>query len=130
MDQPLVVHEHDVELERWDDPGRGPVVWRTLFSGDRTPTSGLTIGIAELPAGLSDPGPAHRHAPPEVYFVLAGEGVMDIDGVLTPVQANTAVFIPGMAAHRLVNTGTSTLRLLYAFGVDSFSDVTYLFFMG
>ena len=127
MDQPVIVHEQSVPLERWDDPARGPVTWRTLFSGDRTPTSGLTVGIAELPAGGPDPGPPHRHAPPEVYVVLDGEGTMEIDGVATPVRANSAVFIPGMAEHRLVNTGPGTLRLLYVFGVDSFADVTYLF---
>ncbi len=127
MDEPLVLHEDDLPVERWDDPSRGSVVWRTLFSGDRTATSGMTVGIAELPPGEPDPGPAHRHAPPEVYYLLAGEGVMEIDGAPTPVRAGSAVFIPGLAEHRLVNTGTTTLRLLYAFGIDSFADVTYLF---
>jgi mannose-6-phosphate isomerase-like protein (cupin superfamily) len=126
-DAAVVVHEDDVPLERWDDPTRGGVVWRTLFSGDRTPTSALTVGIAELPAGEQDPGPAHRHEPPEVYVILAGEGIVEIDGVGTPGRTGSAVFIPGLAAHRLVNTGATPLRLLYTFAVDSFADVTYLF---
>lgn len=127
MDEPIVVHESDLPVERWDDPSRGPVTWRTLFSGDRTATSGLTVGIADLPPGGADPGPPHRHAPPEVYYLLSGEGTMEIDGVRSEVRAGSAVFIPGLAEHRLVNTGDTTLRLLYAFGVDSFADVTYLF---
>ena len=127
MDEPVVANEADVEVERWADAARGPVVWRTLFSGDRTPTSALTVGVAELPPGVDEADPAHRHEPPEVYFILDGEGVVEIDGVRTPVRTNSAVFIPGLAAHRLLNTGSTTLRLLYAFAVDSFADVTYLF---
>jgi mannose-6-phosphate isomerase-like protein (cupin superfamily) len=126
-DRAVVRSVSDVEVERWDDPARGPVTWQTLLSGDRTPTSGLTVGIAELPAGSGHDDPPHRHEPPELYFILDGEGIVEIDGQAQPVGADAVVFVPAMAAHRLVNTGDAALRLLYAFPVDSFADVVYLF---
>ena len=124
---PTVVHVDDLAVEGWDDPGRGSITWRTIFSSERTPTAGLTLGVAELaPDGTVGNRP-HRHAPAEVYYVIAGEGVVTIDGERTPVRAGSAVFIPGDAEHSLANTGTSTMRLLYTFAVDSFDDVEYAF---
>ena len=55
---------------------------------------------------------------------------MTIDGESTAVRAGSAVFVPGGAEHSLANTGTSTMRLLYTFAVDSFDDVTYVFSAG
>ena len=126
-DEPVVRRVADVGIERWDDQTRGPVTWQTLISGDRTPTSRLTLGIAELPAGAGHHDPSHRHEPPEVYFILDGEGLVEIDGTATPIAAQTVVFVPSMAAHRVVNTGSTPLRLLYGFPIDSFGDVVYHF---
>lgn len=52
---------------------------------------------------------------------------MSIDGEDFPVRAGSTVFIPGNAWHGTRSIGTETLRLLYAFAVDSFSDVAYVF---
>ena len=129
-DGPVVVHEQDCPLERWDDPGRGGVTWRTLLSGDRTPTRDLTMGVAEIPPGeSSDPG-EHRHAQVEVYYILSGEGSVVIDGVSHPVRAGSAVYVPGDARHGVANTGVEVLRLLYVFAVDAFDQVEYRFEAG
>jgi hypothetical protein len=93
----IVVHESDSPLEGWDDPVRGTVTWRTLLSGDRTPTKGLTVGVAE------------------------------IEGVDHPIRAGTTVFVPGNTLHGARNTGPEVLRVLYVFATDSFSDVVYDF---
>lgn len=126
-EHPTVVHVDDLAVEGWDDPGRGSITWRTIFSSERTPTSGLTLGVAELAPDGTVGNPPHRHPPAEVYYVIAGEGVVTINGETTPVRAGSAVFVPGDAEHSLANTGTSTMRLLYAFAVDSFDDVMYVF---
>ena len=125
--QPFVVHEDASPLEGWDDPVRGRVRWRTLLSGDRTPTAALTLGVAELGPGQPHPFQPHRHEPAEVYYVLAGEGIVHLGGVDHAVRAGSTVFIPGNTWHGARNTGRETLRLLYAFAVDSFADVTYVF---
>ena len=122
-----VIREHDVAVERWDDPAKGTVRWRTLFSGDRTPTDSLTCGIAELPPNDAGPSGLHRHAPAELYYILEGDGILTIDGTQYPVSTGSAAFIPGNSEHGLRNTGDRTLRLLYSFAVDSFDQVEYHF---
>jgi quercetin dioxygenase-like cupin family protein len=122
--KPVILPETGCE-EGWDDELRGRVRWRALFSAGRTPTEAMTAGVAEIMPG--DQLKVHRHAPPELYYLLAGQGVVTIDGVDYPVEAGTAVFIPGNAAHGLRNTGQTTLRLFYVFAVNSFSEVEYIF---
>ena len=123
--EPLALNEKDLAEEGWDDPVRGRLRWRTLFSKGMTPTAGMTCGVTELASG--DWLGLHRHPPAEVYYVFAGAGLMTVDGREIPVKAGSAVFIPGMAEHGIRQTGNETLRLFYAFPVDSFEGVEYLF---
>jgi mannose-6-phosphate isomerase-like protein (cupin superfamily) len=125
--EPFIVHEDQCELETWDDPARGKVQWRTLLSADRTPTTSMTVGVAEIEPGRPESFHPHRHAQPEVYYILSGEGIAMIDGQEHPVRPGTALFIPGDAEHGVRNTGPEPLRLLYAFPVDSFDQVEYVF---
>lgn len=53
----------------------------------------------------------HRVAQ-EIYFVLKGQGKMEIDGEITHVRPGDAVLIPAGALHQLENNGTSELRFL------------------
>jgi mannose-6-phosphate isomerase-like protein (cupin superfamily) len=122
---PLVIAEADAPQDGWDDPVRGRLRWRTLFSRGLTQTAGMTCGVTEL--GPGDWLGLHRHAPPEVYYVFAGAGILSLEGREVPVSAGSAVFIPGMAEHGIRQTGNEVLRLFYAFPVDSFDSVEYLF---
>src|SRR3712207_1892628 len=114
--RPLVVREEDVGRDGWDDPQKGRVAWRTLFSGDLTATEALTCGVAELERdgwlGL------HRHDPAEIYYVLQGRGIVTLEGTEHAVSRGSAVFIPGGAEHGIHNTGPEKLRFLYPFPVD------------
>jgi mannose-6-phosphate isomerase-like protein (cupin superfamily) len=122
---PIVVDEANAPRDGWDDSVRGRIRWRTLFSRGLTPSEGMTCGVAEL--GPGDWLGLHRHAPPEIYHVFAGAGVVSLDGREIAVKAGAAVFIPGMAEHGIRQTGSEVLRLFYAFPVDSFDSVEYLF---
>lgn len=118
---PHLTRERDTPEERWGDI----VAWRTLISADRTPTEGLTVGTAEIQPGAPTRGACHRHPVPEVYYVIAGQGIVHIAGVEHPVEAGTAVFIPSNAWHYATNTGAQPLRLLFAFPVDAYDQVPY-----
>jgi mannose-6-phosphate isomerase-like protein (cupin superfamily) len=48
----------------------------------------------------------------EIYFVLKGQGKMEIDGETSHVRPGDAVLIPAGAWHQLENNGTSELRIL------------------
>jgi hypothetical protein len=101
--EPIVLDEADTPLDGWDDPVRGRIHWRTLFSQGLTRSAGITCGVAEL--GPGDWLGLHRHAPPETYYVIAGAGIVSLDGREIPVKAGSAVFIPGMAEHGIRHTG-------------------------
>ena len=103
--------------EGWDDPVRGRVAWYTLFSSDITPTDARGGGALQL----------HAHAEAEIYYITEGTGILSLDGHETVVEAGTAVFIPGNAAHGLRNESGSTLKLFYVFPTGRFSDVVYRF---
>ena len=122
--QPIILHDADSEAG-WDDEVHGCVQWRTLFSADSTSTEAITAGIAEIMPG--DQLKVHHHAQAEIYYILNGSGDATIDGKKHFVNVGTAIFIPGNAAHGIQNTGRTTLRFLYAFAVDSFSEVEYVF---
>ena len=123
--EPLVIDEAETPKDSWDDPVRGRLSFRTLFSQGLTPTAAMTCGVTELKPG--DWLGLHRHAPAEIYYVFAGAGILSLDGREIPVRAGSAVFIPGMAEHGIRQAGRETLRLFYAFPVDSFDGVEYLF---
>ena len=122
---PLVIRESDVALERWSDPVRGELGFRTLMGGPGATPRDFTAGVAEVePDGWLA---LHRHEPAEVYYVVSGRGVLTVDGVEHAVAAGTAVHIPGNSEHGVRNTGTEPLRFFYAFAVGSFEDVEYRF---
>ena len=114
----------ETPLEGGEDPAFGSVRWRTLFCADRTPTRGMVMGIAEFgPMGTLLP---HRHGPAEIYFGLAGAGIVPIDGTPHPIAPEVALYIPDDAEHGTV-AGPQGLRFLYVFPRDRFADVDYRF---
>ena len=125
--EPFVIHEKACAFEGGDEPAPGRVRWRTLLSADRTPSDSLTLGVAELDPGEARDFRPHRHAQPEVYYILSGEGIVSLSGAEHPVWPGTTIFIPGDAAHGARNTGSEVLRLLYVFPADSFDQIRYEF---
>lgn len=52
---------------------------------------------------------AHRS---EHWFVVAGEGVVTLDGEARPVAAGSAIDVPSGAAHRISSSGSEPLVLI------------------
>jgi quercetin dioxygenase-like cupin family protein len=128
MQRPFAVQESTLDWEHWPDElvaKRGAISWRTLVSGDRTPSAALTVGVARLAPG--ETLEAHRHEQAEVYVGTAGEGTVTIEGEAFAVAEGTALFIPGNALHACENTGAEELRFVYVLAADSFADVDYRF---
>ncbi len=126
--EPIVSRESEREWETWSEEDvarRGLVHWKTLISAGVTQSEQLTMGIASIP-----PGEAlheHRHRQNEVYLVLEGNGMVRVGADAHPIEAGSAVFIPGDAVHSCENTGASDLRFAYVLAADSFDDVEYIF---
>ncbi len=121
----LVLGAGEGRPERWVDESRGDVAFHTLFSRERTSTAVMTNGVGELAPGASFH--VHRHTPPEVYYLLEGEGVITLDDHEHPVATGSSVFIPSRVWHGLRNTGTGLLRFYYVLGADAIGDVDYDF---
>ena len=119
---PVIANADHAPLEGGEDPAFGSLRWRTLFSADRTATSGMVAGIAEFgPFGTLNP---HRHAPAEIYFGLSGRGIVTVGGAAHEIGPGTALFIPEDLEHGTV-AGEEGLRFFYVFPRDRFSDVEY-----
>jgi len=124
MSVTTVVQPSDRPVEAWEDPLRGPIRWRTLLSKGLTDSDSITCGIAMLSPG--DHFVEHRHRESELYFGIAGEVEVMVDGVAHTLRPETALFIPGDALHGIPKVGEE-VRFLYAFAVDAFEAVTYVF---
>jgi quercetin dioxygenase-like cupin family protein len=124
-----VVHSTRVDAatltdERWDDPARGSIRFRTLISAPGTDTNALVFGVAMMDAG--DTFVLHSHPDPEVYFGLDGVGEVLIDNVPHTLAPGVALYIPGGAVHG-IPLATGPLKWAYTFAADSFSDIRYHF---
>lgn len=62
---------------------------------------------------------AHRA---EHWFVVAGDGVVTLDGQALPVRAGTAVDVGTRAAHRIENTGSVPLVFIEVQHGTSFEE--------
>ena len=49
--EPFALDEMDAPQDGWNDPVRGRLRWRTLFSQGAIPSKGLTCGVVEFQPG-------------------------------------------------------------------------------
>jgi quercetin dioxygenase-like cupin family protein len=120
--EPFAVTLEHSPVEGAGDFQAGQLTWRTLISGDRSPSEQLIIGVADFPPnGRLN---VHRHEPAEFYFGLAGEGTVIVKGIEYRIAAGIAVFIPGNTDHG-VSAGPDGLSMLYGFARRAFSEIVY-----
>jgi mannose-6-phosphate isomerase-like protein (cupin superfamily) len=75
--------------------------------------------VPALSLGLFAAAPGHQdvqspHDVDEVYVVVAGHAVLDLDGVRTPVQIGSVAHVPARVPHRFVDV-TEDLRVVVVF---------------
>jgi mannose-6-phosphate isomerase-like protein (cupin superfamily) len=73
---------------------------------------GISTGIYHLPVGGKDP--QHPHSADEVYVVLAGRAVLDVEGERLDMQRGRVVSVDVGADHRFVDI-TEDLSVLVVF---------------
>lgn len=87
-------------------------------TGDREFRVLLSEGLSITQfAGLIPPGraPEHQHTYDEVVHVLAGQGVVHLDGRQTEIGPGTSIYLPPRTPHCLENTGSEPLQVLGVF---------------
>jgi mannose-6-phosphate isomerase-like protein (cupin superfamily) len=82
--------------------GVGPVLERLRASGGGYEivheSPGLELGVYVLVA--PEPDRQQPHADDEIYLVLEGTGVLEVEGESVPVEEGTTVFVEAGADHR------------------------------
>ncbi len=86
---------------------------RELFGPATTPGRNQSLAEATIPTGQATQRHYHRDAE-EIYFIVAGAGRMELDGVERDVAPGDAILIPPGAWHQITTVGDEALRLLCA----------------
>ena len=126
--KPIVINQTEQSWEGWDDAeiaAKSAIRWKTLISGERGPSAGLVNGIAEFPVGTRLP--LHHHEPAETYYVVSGQGHMEIDGHDADIGPGSTVYIPSNAKHAVRCTGAEPLVFVFTFACDRFDKIVYHF---
>jgi len=87
------------------------VALRELLHPEKAPLEiGYSLAHATLKRGQASL--SHRLKASEVYYILAGEGQVHIDGETAAVRADQAVYIPPNSEQHIANTGETDLIFL------------------
>jgi mannose-6-phosphate isomerase-like protein (cupin superfamily) len=84
---------------------------RSLLDSTNAPVANQSLAEASLPPG----GATERHyhkASEEIYFILEGNGTMEINGKKKAVGPGDAILIPAGDWHQIVTQGEAALRFL------------------
>ena len=126
--KPIIINQAELAWEGWEDAviaAKSAIRWKILISGERGPSSGLVMGIAECPTGARLP--LHHHEPEETYYVISGRCHIEIDGHEAEIGPGSAVYIPSNAKHAVCCIGTEPLVFLFSFACDRFDQIVYHF---
>ncbi len=128
MRKPITIDQATLHWEGWRDTTlatKSAICWKLLITGERTESSGLVTGIAQLPPGAQLL--LHHHEPEETHYVVSGRGEMKIDDHTTAVGPGCAIYISANARHALRCTGSEPLFFVFSFARDRFDQITYHF---
>jgi len=95
---------------------------RSILDRTNAPVRNQSLAEASIPAGSSTDRHYHKKSE-EFYFLLEGEGTMEIDGEACPVAPGDAILIPPGAWHQI--TASTTLRFLCCCAPPYAHDDTY-----
>ena len=110
------IKEYELAMGNFAIPGK-------MFAGHALRATGAELSFQSLAAG-QDYGTRHAHKThEELYFILKGEGIFDIDGKRFPVSEGSIVRIAPNGKRAFKNTGSSEMLVLCVqYKANSFSD--------
>lgn len=71
----------------------------------------LSIHVSELDAGAR-PHPPHRYQGIEAFYMLEGNGTVEIEDKSYSLGPNSAILVDPKKVHGLVNTGATAMRYM------------------
>jgi mannose-6-phosphate isomerase-like protein (cupin superfamily) len=112
MSEPLILK---VEEIRKINRGGG-IVTTPLVTVHSLPDAKFTTGMSVYPKGKG--APLHVHNCDEQVTLLEGEGVVEIEGVVTPLVPYDSTYIQAGREHAFRNTGEQPMRILWIYGAQ------------
>ncbi len=73
---------------------------RSILDATNAPVANQSLAEASLPAGAETQRHYHQLSE-EIYFILVGEGIMEVDGAVREVASGDAILIPPGAWHQV-----------------------------
>ena len=84
---------------------------RELFPTNNSSIKTMSLAEARVLPGESTEYHFHKNSN-EIYFVLEGSGIFEIEGEKKKVKKNDCIFIPAGSKHRIKNIGMVILKIL------------------
>ncbi len=86
-----------------------------VLVGDKAPLAAKGFCMGQVTIFPGGQVPAHDHVQEEVYYVLQGEGEIEIEGVTEPIRAGEAVYVPSRETHNLRNPGKRDMTFIFVY---------------
>jgi quercetin dioxygenase-like cupin family protein len=103
-----VVNNRDVPVEQMY-----PLVERKELIGKKMGAANMTMGEITIQPGGEIP--LHKHNVEDCVLVRKGTGEIYVDDELIKVSSSMSVLIPAGIKHKVVNTGSDALHIIFAF---------------
>ena len=91
--------------------GNGEISMKPLLSPEEFRGKGRLLSHSVIFPGSSIGVHTHK-GDFETYYILKGEGVVNDNGVKTPVKAGDVIYTRDSESHGLENTGTENIELI------------------
>ena len=91
----------------------GGVATRPLVTSASSPGARISTGLTIFPPG--EGARMHSHDCDEQVTILAGSGVVEIDGEAAEMGLHDTTYIPAGLPHRFENTGAAPLTILWIY---------------
>jgi len=108
MENPVIIRNLGTLAEI--TAGDGTILREILRPGDKGVGIRYSLAHAKLPPGQNSR--QHRLNSTKVYFIMEGEGIMQIDGERRPVAPGDCIYIPSGAVQHIENHGEGDLVFL------------------
>ena len=105
----IIAKEQDLEAQSIDNPEVRDVRMKVLIS----PENGWKDHVMRLfEVGQGGHTPRHVHAWPHINYIIAGQGILHMEGRDEPIEAGSYAYVPENKLHQFKNTGTGALRFI------------------
>lgn len=103
-----------IRYEKQDPVARGDGIESIRLTPQPLQGQHFSMGITSFPPGTSIR--LHSHNTIEQVTVLEGEGIAELGGEEHPARPYDTTQIPPGEWHRFINTGPTTMRILWVYG--------------